>query len=60
MAGTNIVELTIQRRMDAFTSEYDEKQKLKEKGKDEQIARMAKTINDLQYQRCLTLTKIAV
>lgn len=44
------IELTIQRRMDAFTSEYDEKQKLKEKGKDEQIARMGKTIDDLQRQ----------
>jgi len=44
------IELTIQRRMDAFASEYDEKQKLKEKGKDEQIARMTKTIENLQRQ----------
>ena len=44
------IELTIQRKMDAFASEYDEKQKLKDKGKDEQIAHMAETIKDLQRQ----------
>jgi hypothetical protein len=44
------IELTIQRRMDAFTSEYDEKQKLRDKSKDEQIGRMTKTIEDLQRQ----------
>lgn len=44
------IELDIQRKMDAYASEYDEKQKLKEKQKDEQIGRMSKTIEDLKRQ----------
>lgn len=44
------INLEIQRKMDAYASEYDDKQKLKTKQKDEQIDRLSKTIEDLQRQ----------
>jgi hypothetical protein len=44
------LDLEIQRRMDAFVLEYDEKQKLQVKAKDEKIEGLSKKIDELQRQ----------
>jgi hypothetical protein len=44
------MEVEIQRRMDAFASNYDDKQKLQIKAKDEHIERLSKDIEELQRQ----------
>lgn len=44
------INLELQRRVDAFASEYDDKQKLRDKRKDEQIEGLSKKVEELQMQ----------
>jgi len=44
------IDLELQRRMDAFSSEYDDKQKLQIKAKEEQIEHLSKNIEELERQ----------